>query len=171
MNGYKVLKNQYVSKNCFVCGLNNEVSLKAKFYEIEGDRVVCIASPKAPYQSYPGRVHGGILGALLDEAMGRVVHIKEEELWGVTAEMTVRYLKPVPICDALYIVCEIVRDTRLFFEAKGTLYLANGEKGATATGKYVKLSDDKIAVDSLFATKEDNDKLYEEEKAEIFLPI
>lgn len=49
-------------------------------------------------QSYPGRLHGGITTALLDETIGRAIMIRYEEmLWGVTVEFTTKFKKPIPI--------------------------------------------------------------------------
>ena len=52
------------------------------------------------HQGYPGRMHGGIITGILDETIGRAINIGEGEhpmTWGVTAELTVRFRKPVPL--------------------------------------------------------------------------
>ncbi len=57
---YKVLKKQNSSKSCLVCGTQNELGLKADFYELENGELVSICNTKDWHQSYPGRVHGGM---------------------------------------------------------------------------------------------------------------
>lgn len=47
------------------------------------------------YQGYPGVVHGGILASILDEAGGRA-DMDEPDRFMVTAQLNVRYRKPVP---------------------------------------------------------------------------
>lgn len=144
---YQVNKKQNNSKMCFVCGLNNEASLKARFFELENDEIVAIFKPLLGHQSYPGRLHGGIAASILDETIGRAVNIKDEKIWGVTAELNVKYKKPIPLDQELRVVARITRDTRRIFEGEGEILLENGEVAATAFGKYVKLPIEKIAAD------------------------
>lgn len=55
---YKVLKKQYTSKNCFICGEQNESGAKTKFYELETGEVVGIFKSPFSHSGYPGRMHG-----------------------------------------------------------------------------------------------------------------
>jgi len=50
------------------------------------------------HQSYPGRMHGGVITAVMDEAIGRAIMIKYgDSLWGGHAELTMRFRRPVPL--------------------------------------------------------------------------
>ena len=49
------------------------------------------------YQGYPGVVHGGIIASMLDEVMGRVFMEGDPPRFMVTAELKIRYKKPVPV--------------------------------------------------------------------------
>jgi acyl-coenzyme A thioesterase PaaI-like protein len=69
---YKVIRKQENSKLCLVCGMENDLGLKISFYELENGEVVSIFNTKDEHQSYPGRLHGGITGAILDETIGKV---------------------------------------------------------------------------------------------------
>ena len=51
------------------------------------------------YTGPPGHCHGGIIATILDEAMGKVNKIRH--VIAVTSEMTVNYLKPVPLHQPL----------------------------------------------------------------------
>lgn len=142
---YKILKKQNSSKSCLVCGIENELGLKARFYQLENDELVSIFNSKEFHQSYPGRVHGGISAAILDETIGRAISINDETVWGVTGSLEIKYKKPIPInCDILT-VARITRDTRRLFEGTGEIILPNGEIAATASAKYVKMPINKIA--------------------------
>ena len=90
---HKVKKKQQNSKTCLVCGLKNEFGLKASFYELENDELVAVFRPLDEHQSYPGRMHGGIAGAILDETIGRAIMIRDENLFGVTVELNLKYIK------------------------------------------------------------------------------
>ncbi len=120
--------------NCFVCGDKNEHGLQARFFR-DGDRAVAKLTTRDVFEGYRGIFHGGIISAMLDEVMIKAV--LANDIYAVTAELTVRFLKPVGIDVDLEFSGEIV-------ERKGRMYLTRGEvvgsggvKYATATGKYI----------------------------------
>lgn len=55
------------------------------------------------YEGYPGVVHGGILASILDETGGRAL-MDAPDHFMVTAQLNVRYRKPVPTGTPLVIV-------------------------------------------------------------------
>lgn len=67
----EILKKFNNSKLCLVCGMENELGLKARFYAMDHDEILAVCMPMEEHQSYPGRLHGGISAALLDETLGR----------------------------------------------------------------------------------------------------
>ena len=92
----KVIKKQTNSKLCFICGIDNPYGLVAPFYEMEDGSVISLFQYKDIHQSYPGRIHGGLISAMLDEIAGRAIWITEPETWAVTTQLNVKYRKPVP---------------------------------------------------------------------------
>jgi len=140
----KVVKKQNNSKMCFVCGMENKFGLKAFFYELENEELVATFTPKEIHQSYPGRLHGGIASTILDEAIGRAILMKNENMWGVTLELNVKFKKPVPYDEDLKVICKITKETSRTFEGKGRIVLPNGDIAVTAEGKYFKLPVNKI---------------------------
>jgi len=141
----KVLKKQQNSKKCLVCGLENELGLKASFYELENGELVALFHPLEEHQSYPGRLHGGIAGAILDETIGRAIMINDENIWGVTVELNLKYKKPIPLNEELKVIGRITRDSSRLFEGTGEIVLKNGDIAVSASGKYLKMSIEKIA--------------------------
>lgn len=142
---YKVIKKQQNSKMCLVCGLDNHLGLKASFYELGNDELVAIFKPLEQHQSYPGRLHGGIAGTILDETIGRAIMIKEEDIWGVTVELNIKYKKPIPLNEELKVVGRITKDSSRLFEGTGEIILKNGDIAVAAWGKYLKMPIQKIA--------------------------
>jgi acyl-coenzyme A thioesterase PaaI-like protein len=143
---HNVTGKQQNSKMCLVCGLKNPFGLKASFYELENKELVCIIKPSTEHQSYPGRLHGGITTALLDETIGRAIMMRYKEmLWGVTVEFTTKFKKPIPLNEELRVVGRITSDTSRFFEGTGEVLLPGGEVAATGIGKYIKMPLEKIA--------------------------
>jgi len=131
---------------CFVCGLKNNFGLKAHFYETEDNRNVAIFKPCDKHQGYPGRLHGGIAAAILDETIGRAITIgKEEDVWGVTLEINVKYKKPVPLNQEIKVIGRITSIKNRVFEGCGEILLPGGETAVTAEGRYLLLPIEKIA--------------------------
>jgi uncharacterized protein (TIGR00369 family) len=80
---------------CFGCSPYNEFGLHLEFWE-DHDELVAYWNPRPILQSYPKVLHGGIQSTLLDEIAGWVVYVKCGTV-GVTAEMKVRFKKPLLI--------------------------------------------------------------------------
>ncbi len=81
---------------CFVCGQKNPIGLKAAF-SINETEFTSYASVRLPeeFQGWQDVVHGGILATLLDEACVYACRAKADQC--VTAEIQVRFRKPVPV--------------------------------------------------------------------------
>ncbi len=143
---HRVLGKQPNSKMCLVCGMKNPYGLKTFFYELENAELVALFTAHDEHQSYPGRLHGGIATALLDETIGRAIMMRHQEnYWGVTIEFTTRFRKPIPLGVELKVVGRIVSDSGRTFEGTGEILLPGGEIGASGQGKYLKLPLEKIA--------------------------
>ena len=143
----KISSKQPNATDCFVCGLDNDKGLAAQFYETTDKEVVAVFTPDALHQSYPGRLHGGIAACILDETIGRAIQIGQPDIWGVTAELTLAYKKPLPYDVELKAVGRITKESRLLFEGAGEIYTPDGEVAVTAHGKYVKMTIDRITDD------------------------
>ena len=147
MHQHKVTGKQNNSKMCLSCGLENRFGLFTRFYETDNHDVVALATGRDEHQCYPGRMHGGIVSALLDETIGRAVMVEDSNIWGVTAELNVRFKHPVPLNEELRIVGRIEKNGGKVFSGTGELILGDGTVAATASGKYIKLKIDEIVED------------------------
>ncbi len=98
-----------VQKNyCFACGGNNPEGMRLKFaYDEEHECFVCRFRLGKRYTGPPGHAHGGIIATILDEAMGKVNKLRH--VVALTAEITVNYLKPVPLNQPLRVESREVR--------------------------------------------------------------
>lgn len=142
---YKIIDKQKNSKLCFVCGLKNPFGLKTNFYVSETKELIAIFKPQEVHQSYPGRLHGGIASAILDETIGRaILNFYETEVWGVTIELNVKFKKPIPLNEELKVIGRITKNESRIFEGTGEIILPNGEVAVEAWGKYLKVPLEKI---------------------------
>lgn len=142
---YRVLKKQENSRMCLVCGLSNDFGLRTSFYELENGELMGIFTPQEEHQSYPGRLHGGIAAAILDETIGRAIMIQDREIWGVTVEFTSRYKQPVPLDQELRVIGRIQKNGSRIFEGSGEILLEDGSVAVQGFGRYIKLPLDQIA--------------------------
>jgi acyl-coenzyme A thioesterase PaaI-like protein len=84
---------------CFGCGPDNPRGLRLEFLR-DGDAVVSHTSLGLEYAGYRSFIHGGVIAAILDEAMGwALLHLRGR--YGVTRSMTVDYRRPVRVASRL----------------------------------------------------------------------
>ena len=140
----KVLKKQLNSHDCIICGVDNESGLKAPFYEMEDSTVVSKFIYRDIHQSYPGRTHGGMITCMLDELIGRVMWVKDPNVYGVTTSIDVKFRRPVAYNVRLKARAVMKLDTPRYFVAVGYIYDMQGNLLAEAEGKYLKLAANKI---------------------------
>ena len=70
--------------------------MQLKFaYDKSRKRFVCRFRLDKRYTGPPGHCHGGIIATILDEAMGKVNKLRQ--VVALTSEITINYLKPVPL--------------------------------------------------------------------------
>src|SRR5437868_5226211 len=95
------LPNVRLRRNqCFACGPDNPDGMHLKFaYDKKRKTFVCRFRLDDRYTGPPGHCHGGIIATILDEAMGKVNKLRQ--VVALTSEITVNYLKPVPLKQPL----------------------------------------------------------------------
>ena len=123
---------------CYVCGKRNPAGLKVDFAINREERSIKAAfTPSDIHQGYEGIVHGGILSALLDEAMVKLAF--NLGIPAVTAEISVKFKAPAAPGSELVIAgkitseskrlllaeAKIERGTSIIAEAKGKLLRKN----------------------------------------------
>ncbi len=86
-----------VESSCFVCEPRNAAGLRIPFYhDADAQRVVAEFSLDEQFSGAPRFVHGGVLLAILDEAMAWAT-IAIAGRFAVTTETTSRFARPVKI--------------------------------------------------------------------------
>ena len=142
----KVTAKQRNSKMCVICGLDNSAGVRAPFYTMGDGSVASLFSYREEHQSYPGRVHGGMITAMLDEMGLRALWAKEggEKTYGVTTSLETKYRKPVPYGVPLIGRGVIVKESGHFLTAECTISDRSGAVLASAVIKYLKLDVSKI---------------------------
>lgn len=120
---------------CFVCGPGNPHGLQLRFTEEEDGVVSARFVPGAWHQGWAGVVHGGILAAVLDEAMAYTLFF--QGIHGMTGRLEVRYRAAVREDDDLRVEARITRDLRRVADIEARL-LRGEQVLAEATARFVK---------------------------------
>jgi acyl-coenzyme A thioesterase PaaI-like protein len=123
---------------CFGCGSENPRGLGLRFRREDG-RAVAEFTPPAHLQGYPGVVHGGGVVTMLDEAMGWAAYW--QGLWAMTARLTTRFRRPVPLEEPLTVSGWVVRDRGRILTLRAELRSRAGRLLAEAEGTFVRVSD------------------------------
>ena len=140
----KVIKVQNNSKNCMICGMENEFSLKAPFYILEDGSVASVITFKSFHQSYPDRAHGGMVSALLDELMGRALWVTEPDMFGVTTTLNITYRKPTPLDTPVKARAYLTFNSARGMVAKGQIFDMDNNLLVEGNAKYFKIAFNKV---------------------------
>jgi len=145
MNEEKSLQEIYAPNGiCFGCGAANEKGLRIKSFPGEnGEEVVAEWKADEHHQAFPGMLSGGIVGTLLDcHSNWTAAHFlmkkngKTEPDCTVTANYSVKLLRPTPFDTTIYLKARVVESTedRATVEAE---LIANDKVCATCRGLFV----------------------------------
>lgn len=106
------------ANRCFVCGPENPIGLRLAFEEEDG--VLCAEfRPTDLHVGYDGIVHGGILAAVLDDAMANLLYRRGHR--ALTARMEVRYHAPARPGDLLRVRGWIAHDGGRLITTEGEI--------------------------------------------------
>ena len=89
----------------------------------------------AEYQGGAGFIHGGIIATVLDEVLGKVCRFRG--VHAVTAELTIQYLKPVPVDADLIVEGHEVEMTGRNLFIVGEIGDVSGRVLARGRGRFV----------------------------------
>jgi acyl-coenzyme A thioesterase PaaI-like protein len=123
------------ANHCFGCGPANPQGLHLTFITDTANPESITATANIQldrmHEGPPGHIHGGIVAALLDEAMSKLN--RPLNVLAMTRHMEVDYLRPSPLYQPLILVSRHLRreGRKLFHEAE----LSNAEGTVLARGK------------------------------------
>jgi len=109
---------------CFICGLENPIGLHLHIYEVEPGVIETTYIAPEHFQGYPGVLHGGIVGALIDEisARAQMGNDPNDPRFMFTAKLEVKYRQNVPIGKLLKIVGKAGKSKSKSAEAWAGIY-------------------------------------------------
>ncbi len=127
-----------VFPNCFVCGKSNPKGLQMDFFLHKKKSEAKFIGDKT-HLGYENLVHGGIISAILDDAIIWASYALMGS-FGITAELNVRFLKPVHINKEFIIIGEMIEDKGKIWIGKGIMKDKDSNLYAQAKAKVLPLS-------------------------------
>jgi acyl-coenzyme A thioesterase PaaI-like protein len=114
---------------CFICGMENPVGLHLHIYETGPGAVETSFTAPEHFQGYPGVLHGGIVGAILDEVSGRAQMGSDPAAprFMFTAKLEIKYRQNVPVGRPLRILGRAGKSKGKAAEAWAGIYLAESD--------------------------------------------
>ncbi|MEX0781927.1 MAG: PaaI family thioesterase [Dehalococcoidia bacterium] len=100
-----------------VTGLPGMVEARPQMADT-GDRAEALVTYGPEHEGHPGWVHGGVLAATFDELFGLFQTFSLPRV--VTAELTVRFLSPVPVGETVRFEAEIAEREGRKMRVRGT---------------------------------------------------
>jgi acyl-coenzyme A thioesterase PaaI-like protein len=120
---------------CFGCGPGHATGLHVRCFKTAEGVISPIIVP-GQYAGPPGAAHGGIVAAYLDEVLAAAVK-RATTRAAVTGELTVRYMKPVPVETPIVGKGALVADHGRYVDVEGRLEdLGTGVVLATARARF-----------------------------------
>jgi acyl-coenzyme A thioesterase PaaI-like protein len=122
---------------CFVCGSRNPHGLRLCFAP-DGDRAVtAVWRTNQVWEGFKGVIHGGIVSAVLDEAMSKAV--AAAGIRALTCELRVRLRQRVEVAEELRIRGWVVEKRKRRIVTEATLKDSNGLERAHAWATFLEL--------------------------------
>jgi|TARA_R110002167_G_scaffold247863_2_gene453670 acyl-coenzyme A thioesterase PaaI-like protein len=134
VNRYQDSKQSH--SQCVVCGdaKQNPLSLQCKFFADGDNQVVGYHKVSPQLQGYNSFLHGGVASALVDAAMTH--YLLMQGIKALTAEMTIRFVAPIKVGDAIKIVGRLVSQRLGMYQLEAALYV-NNKAFVTASAKFI----------------------------------
>ncbi len=129
------------SYNCFACSPHNSHGLHLEFFR-EGDNVFAFFKTDIKHEGFPGMLHGGIAGTILDEVMFWA-SFEKTKIMAVTLSMELKYKHPLPLGADLKATARVIevkrrtvtcesqiedKDRKVFCSAKGIYYMPDRKR-------------------------------------------
>ena len=120
---------------CVVCGPDNPRGLQLRFDHESDGFVISEWEPTSDWEGFEGVIHGGVISAVLDEAMSQAVVAKR---WrAMTCELKVRYRRHVATGEGLRVRGWVVERKRRRLSTEASLTTIEGEERARAWGTFL----------------------------------
>lgn len=107
-----------MKNHSFFSGKLNPKSMGVDYFETENG-VKAFFTPQPEHISYFGVVHGGLMSALLDDAMAFCIN--NHGIKAYTAKLELKYIKPLQVGEKYSLCAGILNNRRRFITTTGAI--------------------------------------------------
>lgn len=133
-NGLLARTRHRIHPHCAVCNLANQNGLRIDYeFMEETQEVQATFCGQQQHEGYPGILHGGVISAIFDGAMGNCLFAKGKA--AVTVEMCVRFRYPVVLYQEVTVSARISRESYPVYCLEAEM-VQHGQVVATASAKF-----------------------------------
>jgi uncharacterized protein (TIGR00369 family) len=125
------------NETCFLCGTKNEKGLKLDFSYPEPGQAETQCIIPDYFSGWKKITHGGFLAMLLDETMAHACLSKN--ILAVTANMSVRYIKPVYVGNTVTVKAEIREINGRLIYVGGEILDKHNNKISSSSGRFMSI--------------------------------
>ncbi|NLI98239.1 PaaI family thioesterase [bacterium] len=118
---------------CFACGKDNPRGLKLDI-SFDAEKASCEYTVPDDLQGWPKITHGGVISTMLDEMMVWAAAGLQKHV--VTAELTIRFKKPLPVGKKISLEARILEDKKRIMTAQAKIFDSK-DVYAEASGKLI----------------------------------
>jgi uncharacterized protein (TIGR00369 family) len=137
--GESRIVNDWPGNPCFACSPHNPRGLQMTFVRIGPAAVEARYTADAWLAGAPGIVHGGVQAVLLDDTMAMAVRSQlEPGAEVVTAELQLRYRRPVAVGVPLVVRARVLRREDRSFFVNGQILDEKGELLTAAQARWAR---------------------------------
>lgn len=142
MKEHKIVRAIPLDENCFATHDNPSEGVGLKVYVTEEDYVVGLCRTKKCHQGYENTIHGGIISTYFDEVLWYSTIVKDKDTIAVTVEMTVKYLKSIPVEEDIRIIAKPMHQDGRHLYVDGYILRSDDEVAAEATAHFLIVNPD-----------------------------
>jgi hypothetical protein len=131
---------------CFACGTKNPLGLRLVFFTAtapNGARLLCTqVMPSPHWQGFAGVLHGGLQSTIIDDLMSNHL-FRLERVWSATAELKLRFKRPVPLDQELLFASRLVACEGRIWRMRAECRLAADPGGPLLTfaeGRFIEVN-------------------------------
>ncbi len=133
MNDRKRLSGT-LTPHCFGCGDANTRGLRLEIFQ-DGTDAVATFTPTPDLGGWPERLHGGVVGLLVDEML--VYAGAPHDLWGMTAKVRYWLRKPIPFGVPLSLRSRLIQRSDRAYRATVAIHMPGDVLAAEGEGTCV----------------------------------
>jgi uncharacterized protein (TIGR00369 family) len=110
---------------CYVCGPDNPLGLQVRFRQDGAQGSVARYLARPEHGGWNGIIHGGVIFALMDEALGWALYY--QKLPAVTARVETKFRKPMPVGAQVVVKAWVVQQRKRLFDVHAEIRMEDAE--------------------------------------------